>query len=351
MLVPGRMSAEGKSANRCGVPSFLVVGPPRTGTSWLHEVLSNRTLLPYPTKETRFFDLHFHRGLEWYRAHYPNSNSADDLRMGEVGPTYFASAKARERIAKTVPDAKIICVFRDPVARMLSLYRLKLAYGMIRWSFEEAVVRDPELMETSRYATHLKAWRKDFGPEQLLATTYDDLEADPQRYLNTLLDFIGIPRFDLSHSRSQCVHASEGMTLPRSYYRTKAATTVADWLKARRLDRVVASVRNSALRKLFLGGGTAFVEPSPKFIATLYELCRPEVEELEVMLNLDFSAWKISEPTGPLATTNKISQDSAACIQPNEVRATTILESSHNLIPSIRSADANLVQTQLKAKC
>jgi hypothetical protein len=341
------MSVEGKAATRCRVPAFFVIGPPRTGTSWLHEVLSERTLLPNPTKETRFFDLHFHRGFEWYCAHYPNATGG--LLMGEVAPTYFASAEARQRIAKTIPKVKIICVFRDPVARMLSLYRLKLAYGMIRMSFEEAVVRDPELMETSRYATHLKAWRKDFGAEQILATSYDDLEGGPQQYLDKLLDFIGVPRFDLAQARGRLVHATEGMTLPRSYYRTKAATAIADWLKARRLDHLVASVRNSGLRKLFLGGGAQFAEPSPKLIANLYKLCRAEVEELEVMLNRDFSAWKISDSPGSLAA--KKNENSANVIQSGPVRAAAIIEPALNLIPSVHSADGSLVQTQLKAKC
>src|SRR4051812_6874199 len=52
------------------LPSFFVIGPPRTGTSWLHEVLSKRVSLSHPTKETRFFDKHFDRGLEWYASHY-----------------------------------------------------------------------------------------------------------------------------------------------------------------------------------------------------------------------------------------------------------------------------------------
>src|SRR5882724_7339456 len=46
------------------LPSFFVIGPPRTGTSWLHEVLSKRASLSHPTKETRFFDRYFDRGLE-----------------------------------------------------------------------------------------------------------------------------------------------------------------------------------------------------------------------------------------------------------------------------------------------
>ena len=40
------------------LPSFFIVGPPRTGTSWLHQVLQPHTCLPR-VKETRFFDERF----------------------------------------------------------------------------------------------------------------------------------------------------------------------------------------------------------------------------------------------------------------------------------------------------
>src|SRR5271170_6528478 len=56
------------------LPSFIVVGPPRTGTTWLHEVLTDHVNLPGPTKETRFFDLHFDRGLNWYLDHFPRAH-------------------------------------------------------------------------------------------------------------------------------------------------------------------------------------------------------------------------------------------------------------------------------------
>ena len=143
------------------LPSFFVVGPPRTGSSWLHEVLTPHTLLPGPSKETRFFDTHFHRGFKWYMAHY--AKSGQSRRMGEVAPTYFASPAARERMAQTVPEAKIVCVFRSPVERIVSLYRLKRAYGLIPWGFAEAIDHDPELMASSQYATTLKLWQRSFG--------------------------------------------------------------------------------------------------------------------------------------------------------------------------------------------
>jgi len=217
---------------------------------------------------------------------------AGDRVMGEVAPTYFASPKARERIAQTIPTAKIVCIFRHPVERVVSLYRVKRAYGMIPWTFEQAIVCDPELMESSRYASHLKTWQRVLGKDRVLATIYDDLREKPQSYVDKLADFIGLPRFTLAPSDIHRVHASEMMTHPRNYYRTRGATAMADWFKARRLDRVVAAIKSTPLVKLFLGGGPPFTEISSDVALSLHALFRPEVDELEAALSRDLSAWK-----------------------------------------------------------
>jgi hypothetical protein len=272
------------------LPSFFVVGPPRTGSSWLHEVLTTNTVLPTPWKETRFFDTHFHRGLKWYLTHYKESKGTGPV--GEVAPTYFASSVARERMAQTVPNAKIICVFRNPVERIVSLYRLKRAYGWIPWNFEEALVRDPELMQSSRYVSNLRLWQQAFGKSNVLPCLYDDLRKDPQAFVDSVADFIGVPRFELAPSQCGLVHDSERMTQPRSYYRTRSARIVSEWFKSRRLDRLVTAFKRSALRKLVLGGGRPFAQPPIEISGRLYEQLRPEVDELEKMLGRDLGAWK-----------------------------------------------------------
>jgi len=125
-----------------------------------------------------------------------------------------------------------------------------------------------------------------------MATVYDDLRDEPQAYLDTLVDFINIPRFTLSASQVRHVHASEAMTHPRNYYRTRGATAMAEWFKARRLDKVVVAVKRSPLIKLFLGGGPAFAELPRDVALSLYDHFLPEVEELEALLKRDFSSWK-----------------------------------------------------------
>ena len=270
-------------------PSFIVVGPPRTGTSWLHKVLEPHATLPSPSKETRFFDLHFHRGFEWYSWHFPRTSRGP---VGEIAPTYFASPEARQRMAETIPDAKIVFIFRNPVERAASLYRLKLAYGMYRWSFPEALRRDPELITSGLYWSHLSEWRASFPDHQLLVMVYDDLARDPQAFVSKVASFIGLNGLTLSQSQLKRVFSTERMTRPRSYLATRTATAFADWCKSRRLDHLVASVRESALIKLFLGGGESLPQLPPETLQELAEMFRPEVENLESYLDRPLEHWK-----------------------------------------------------------
>jgi hypothetical protein len=277
------------------LPSFFIVGPPRTGTTWLYEILRHRAILPKSTKETRFFDTHFHRGLHWYQAHYPSSNGAQ--AVGEVAPTYFASRQACHRIKELIPTAKIVCIFRNPVERLISLYRVKRAYGFIPWNFEEALLRDAELVESGRFATHLRAWQQAFGSDQVSTTFFDDLRDDPQHYVHALADFIGIPRFTLTTQELREIYTSETMTHPRSYYRTHRASLVADWLKARRWGRFVSMINSSPIRNLFLGGGARFAQPTQELSQSIFELFCSEIEQLETMVNRDLSGWRPSSIT------------------------------------------------------
>lgn len=273
-----------------GLPSFFLVGPPRTGTTWLHTVLSQRAWLSHPTKETRFFDKHFERGLNWYHSHYRRAPAGRVI--GEVAPTYFASQEARERIARLIPHARIVCTLRNPVDRLLSLYRLKRAYGLIPWTFEEALTRDPELMESSRYSACVMAWKKTFGDAQVLVTVHEDIKTDPQSYLDRLVDFIGVERLKLLPCQLRCVLSSEEMTEPRNYYWTHGANLIAEWSKAQRLDAIVALAKRIGMGRLFVGGGPPFPELPFSERARLRDLFKPEIYKLETMLNRDLSIWK-----------------------------------------------------------
>ena len=101
---------------------LLFVGPAKTGTSWLDQVLRgvDGVCLPDKVKETFFFDKHFDKGVQWYLEQFPQDRSGD--LMIEVAPTYFFSDAVPDRIVETIPEAQIVVSLRDPVRRAVSHY-------------------------------------------------------------------------------------------------------------------------------------------------------------------------------------------------------------------------------------
>ena len=67
------------------LPTFLGIGVPRAGTTWLHTLLSGHPAIFLPTKrkEIRFFDRHVGQGLEWYESFFCPPEEAD--RYGDRG--------------------------------------------------------------------------------------------------------------------------------------------------------------------------------------------------------------------------------------------------------------------------
>jgi hypothetical protein len=57
--------------------------------------------------------------------------------------TYLDAPEAPERIAKTLPDVKLIFLLRDPVERAYSHYRYTVAHCLESWPFAEALVWEP----------------------------------------------------------------------------------------------------------------------------------------------------------------------------------------------------------------
>jgi len=286
----GNLHAEKSVAQARTLPGFLVLGPPRTGTTWLYDVLSSRALLPGPTKETRFFDLHFERGIDWYLDHFPKNPGK--LAVGEIAPTYFASPEACARILSVVPDARLVIIFRNPVQRLVSLFRLKRAYGLHAWSFDQALENDPELLESSLYASHLKMWQSCFSREQLSINFFEDFTEDPQAFVDRICRFVGIPAFTLKESERKKVFSTNRMTEPRNFMATRTALKVADWCKARKLDGLVQHVRDSRVFNLLIGGGEPFSPLPGESLKRLHEKLLPEIEELERLLGRDLASWK-----------------------------------------------------------
>jgi hypothetical protein len=283
--------ANERVSERRQLPNCIAVGVGRSGTTWLHEVLTGHVGLPHAVKETDFFLRKYGNGIDWYRSFFRHCSPGHPIV--EICPTYFSSAQARHRMKLHIPDCRIICTFREPVERAYSHYKLMRHNVWTRASFEEVVSRSREIAEMNRYAFNLKGWQLTFGRDNVLVCLYDDLEQDPQGYLDAVCNFIGVPSFPLAPSVASA-RLNSFPTAPRSRRLAQNARHVRDWLRGRRAYRLDRVCEHLGIWRLCFDGGEAFPPLGPELEERLKQRFLPEVEALEQLIGRDLSSWKIS---------------------------------------------------------
>ncbi len=199
------------------LPSFVVVGAQKAGTTSLFRYLADHPVVSPPRfKEVHFFDLHWKKGPIWYRSHFPRNHGNQGRITGEASPYYLFHPLVPERMARFLPDAKILVLLRNPIDRALSHYHWELGYGNERLSFREALEREEEILprETGRileeegyssfahqhasylargrYAEQLARWLEFFPREQLLILTAEDFFSRTAEAMTTAQRFLGL---------------------------------------------------------------------------------------------------------------------------------------------------------------
>jgi len=290
------------------MPDFIVVGPPRTATTWLDAVMRGHVGLPLEVKETHFFARNYKQGLTWYARHF--LHCATEPVVGEICAAYFENPQARERIRTHVPNCKIVCTLRDPVERLYSYYRLMRHNGRTELPFEQALVTHDQMMASSRYALHVAKWQMDFGTQNVLVVLNDDLATDPQGYLDSITDFIGIDRIVVDEAVLASSKANKIEVAPRSARLARRARQFRFWLGSRRMYRTRRFLTAAGVWRFCFGGGPQFPPLDPLVKWRLRHLLRPEIEMLEDLLHRDLSNWKNATTRAPPAASSEFIQAS-----------------------------------------
>lgn len=221
-----------RTAGRRVLPDFLVIGVKRGGTTsvwnWLirHPHVAPMFPAVQQIKSPHYFDLHYDRGLDWYRSHFPAQATLDRIRertgrrpiTGEASPYYVFHPLAVERVRASVPDAKLIVTLRHPVDRAYSNYWERRGSDAEplptfeqaidaeddRLAGEEERIRaDPgyhsvhhdwhSYLARGRYLEHLWPWLRHFPREQLLVVLFDELRRRPRATYRRIQEFLGLP--------------------------------------------------------------------------------------------------------------------------------------------------------------
>jgi len=189
--------------------SFLVAGVQKGGTTALFDYLNDHPDLALPAiKEAHFFD--DEGAVDWtapdYRPYHALFAGREQAQWGEATPIYTYWPNSLERIARYNPDMRLILIFRDPVARAWSHWKMEYARGAetrpFSWAIREGRARvadDPSApghhrvfsyVERGFYGAQVERLLSLFPRQQVLFLASHELRATPALILGRVCDFL-----------------------------------------------------------------------------------------------------------------------------------------------------------------
>jgi hypothetical protein len=222
-VTAGRLSSRSRM-----LPSFLIVGAQRSGTTSMYRALSQHPLILKAVlhKGVHYFDLHHDRGQGWYRAHFPLNREADRIERStgirpltfESSPYYMFHPLAAGRFAGELPGVKLLVLLRDPVERAFSAHAHELARGYETEPFERALeleegrlagqaermIADPAYQSfdfqhrayrlRGQYVDQLERLEQLVGRQSIHVVQSQEFFTSPERVFAGVLEFLGLPQ-------------------------------------------------------------------------------------------------------------------------------------------------------------
>lgn len=272
------------------LPNFLYLGPDKSGSSWLFEVLRNHPDCFVPAcKDVYYFDEHYDKGMDWYLDFFRDARPGVPA-MGELSHSYLFSMEAADRIRQDLPGVKLMASLRQPVERCYSHYLYLVSSGLVTSSFAETIDNRPGLTRSSYYAKSVEGYLERFGPERFKVLFFDDLKKDPRHYARQVYDFLGLS-FNEAFDYDKKVREARAA---RNVYLARLAKHGA--LMARKLGLVnlVGAVKHGLAARLLyrpLKKGEA-PKMDPEVGKRLLERYIPDIEATEKLLSVNLDHWK-----------------------------------------------------------
>jgi hypothetical protein len=202
-------------------PNFIIIGAAKSGTTALYHYLRQHPeIYMSPVKEPRHFafdpqelnfagpgDAELHRSSildpAQYEALFKGAN-ATHKALGEASPVYMCSPKAADRIAKKLPQVKLIAILRHPVDRAYSHY-MHLIRDNVEpiTEFEQALAAEDERVDKNWeyrwrykalgfYSQQLERFFNLFDRRQIKIYLYEEFDKQPQQVLRDIYQFLGV---------------------------------------------------------------------------------------------------------------------------------------------------------------
>ena len=168
-------------SNKVIKPNFIIIGAAKSATTSLVSLLRQHPDAGIVKgKEPHFFsyDEQYSLGWEFYQSLY-NHCKKNVIAYGDASTSYSRIRyypNVIQRIKHHVPDVKIIFMVRHPIDRIESAYVQYLGYqvgesdgrdAVMNNPISEVVLRQPMIVDSSRYWEVFDAYRQHFPEENI----------------------------------------------------------------------------------------------------------------------------------------------------------------------------------------
>lgn len=178
------------------LPDFLIIGAAKSGTTTLYRYLCQHPQIFMPAcKEPAFFafDDVYARGIDWYASLFQEAQPHQIC--GEASTDYTKLprwSQTAERIARHLPQVKMIYLMRNPIDRAYSYY-VHLGRGLkYQETFEEQIKKTSICLDASNYILQIEHYLHFFPKESFLFLLTEDLLQKPLETLQKVSHFLDI---------------------------------------------------------------------------------------------------------------------------------------------------------------
>jgi len=292
-LIPRRQARVVPLRDGGALPTFIVVGAAKSGTTSLHAYLAGHPDISMSTvKEPQYFN--DPDGQQWLDYYLSNFDETKAVR-GEASTIYSRYPTipgVPERMAAAVPDLKIIYMVRDPVDRAFASYIEETSHDIERRSAEVAFADAAEpfnpYVSASKYAMQLRRFIDAFDGLRWLVVDMEDLRAEPQQTLDRICTFLEVAPFTVTESQNLNSRATKRQ-YPSLVRRVRASRAL------RSMYRLPPGMREAVLRPVrrALSKPIDAIELPSTVRVDIAKAVAEDVREFRELTGQAFSHWSL----------------------------------------------------------
>lgn len=268
------------------------IGPQKAATTWIYRCLHEHSQVACPPKDTiHYFDMHYAKGRVWYESFFKDAKPSQ--KLFDPTPSYIRSTLTPKRIYQENSGARIAISMRNPIERAFSHYWHEKKKRKIKFTFKEALSNYDlfnSWIEPGFYAEHIERYLNYFPKEQILCQLFDDIKKDPNKFFVELCRF-----YKINDTLTPSVlHTPQNVAQPSQTLLGKT-----EWIIKGIERRTPARLRFFWVPPRILVGRynkavnfETLSDIDRDVLKALQEICNPEIERTEKLLDIDLSYWK-----------------------------------------------------------